>query len=240
MKAEPEAVSARDGAKIAFVRANIASATISLAQGIRTALEQNPGGVATSAEWDSEGGRLVAKVRVRVGSKVATAYVDAQTGFVTGGPTTPPPPTTTIDMNTALTTAATLVAGAQPFKVELDSEVFGPVWEVQVINLADFTSRVVKVNATTGAVISNTARVLSRGDRRQAQAEGALLGNLTLSFAQAAAAALPNPNPAGAFAREVEIDIERGRIGYEVEVRTGKSSAKWFVDGQTGALTRKR
>lgn len=240
IKTSRKPVSSRTASEVAFIRANIGNASITLSRAITAVLDANPGSAALEAKWEREHGRLAAKVKIRQGARVATAVVDAQTGFLTGGLRPMPPLSTVVDISGAIAAAVGAVPGTTPMKLELEREISGPVYKVQVVNTVTLSSWIVWLDGNSGAVYWIRPDPLNVGERRKFAARVAQLGQLSGTFQQAADLTLPNPNPNGTVVREIEIGFQRGVIGYEVDLVTGKTRSKFFVNGMTGAVTRRK
>lgn len=237
---EPEAKDAEDAAVIAALIAKAGSLGINLSGAAQQAADANPGATLLDVEWEIEHARLVVQVRLRLEGAEIKVRFDAITGQPLTNTNPGPGGAGVIALGDALTAAAVAAPGLVALEVELETEDAGPAFDIRMVNPVTFSAQVVRVDATTGDVLGVTPITLSKRDRKEIKAEIARLAQLVITFDAAAAAVLPSPNPAGAHVRSVEVEVHKGRIGYSVEVMTGKAKSKFFVDGVTAQVTRRK
>ncbi len=237
---EPEAKDAEDAAVIAALIAKAGSLGINLSGAAQQAADANPGATLLDVEWEIEHARLVVQVRLRLEGAEIKVRFDAITGQPLTNTNPGPGGAGVIALGDALTAAAGAAPGLVALEVELETEDAGPAFDIRMVNPVTFSAQVVRVDATTGDVLGVTPITLSKRDRKEIKAEIARLAQLVITFDAAAAAVLPSPNPAGAHVRSVEVEVHKGRIGYSVEVMTGKAKSKFFVDGVTAQVTRRK
>lgn len=237
---EPKAKDAEDVAVIAALIAKAGLLGINLSGAAQQAEDANPGATLLDVEWEIEHARLVAQARLRLEGAEIKVRFDAITGQPLTNTNPGPGGAGVIALGNALTAAAGAAPGLVALEVELEIEDAGPAFDIRMVNPVTLSAQVVRVDATTGDVLRVTPITLSKRDRKEIKGEIARLAQLVVTFDAAAATVLPRPNPAGAYVRSVEVEVHKSRIGYSVEVMTGKAKSKYFVDGVTAQVTRRK
>lgn len=135
---------------------------------------------------------------------------------------------------TAITNATAANANSQFLGAEL--RIRSGIWvvEVDLATAANAADAEVRVNATTGAIISTETAALSVADLARAVALRARAADIQRTPAQALAAALAAiPN---ATLNKVELGIEDGLVAYKVEMLSVGRNVRVNINATTGTV----